>query len=242
MSLTPELLGETLEKAGLTGLISSDALSALTRFSLQMLQINESLNLTRWTEDEAFLNNHLLDSAYALPEIKPLLKAPQRWMDLGSGCGFPGVVLIAAFAETEVTLMDSVAKKTKALELCLEAAGWKSKTLTGRAEEIGRNPQTRETWDGVTVRAVADFRTVLEYGIPLLKTGGYLVNWMTEDQVGIVDKAQKALELLRCKIVHKASYSLPGLNRSRFIVIVEKQGTTSPTYPRPVGQPSKKPL
>ena len=242
MSLTPELLGETLEKAGLTGLISNDSLSALTRFSLQMLQINESLNLTRWTEDEAFLNNHLLDSAYALPEIKPLLKNPQRWMDLGSGCGFPGAVLIAAFPEMEVTLMDSVAKKTKALELCLEAAGWKAKTLTGRAEEIGRDARTRETWDGVTVRAVADFRVVLEYSMPLLKTGGYLVNWMTQDQFAVVDKAQKAFDLLRCKIVQKATYSLPGLNQSRFIVIVEKLGTTSSTYPRPVGQPSKKPL
>lgn len=242
MSLTPDLLRETIEKAGLTGLISSDSLSALTYFSLKMLQINETLNLTRWTEDEAFLNNHLLDSAYALPVIKPLLKAPQRWMDLGSGCGFPGAVLIAAFPEIEVTLMDSVAKKIKALAECLDAAGWNAKTLTGRAEEIGRNAQTRETWDGVTVRAVADFRIVLEYGIPLLKTGGYLVNWMTQDQWAAVDKTQKALEVLQCKIVQKITYSLPGLNQSRFIVIVEKLGTTSPIYPRPVGQPSKKPL
>lgn len=207
-----------------------------------MIQINENLNLTRWVEDEAFLNYHLLDSAYALPSLKSLIKGPQRWMDLGSGCGFPGAVLIAAFPELEVTLMDSVAKKTNALMICLDAAGWKSKTLTGRAEEIGRNAQTRETWDGVAIRAVADFRVVLEYGMPLLKTGGYLVNWMTEDQWAAVDKGQKALDLLQGKIVQKVSYSLPGLNRSRFIVIVEKLGTTSPTYPRPVGQPSKKPL
>lgn len=242
MSLTPHLLGETLEKAGLTGLISADSLSALTHFSLKMLQINETLNLTRWTEDEAFLNYHLLDSAFALPSIKPLIKGPERWMDLGSGCGFPGAVLTAAFPQVEVTLMDSVAKKIKALAECQEAASWETRILTGRAEEIGRNAPTRESWDGVTVRAVADFRVVLEYAAPLLKTGGYLVNWMTEDQWGGVDKAQKALELLQCKIVQKATYSLPGLNQSRFIVIVEKRGTTSPTYPRPVGQPSKKPL
>jgi 16S rRNA (guanine527-N7)-methyltransferase len=242
LSLTPNLLGETLEKAGLTGLISADSLSALTHFSLKMLQINETLNLTRWTEDEAFLNYHLLDSAFALPAIKSLVKGPQRWMDLGSGCGFPGAVLIAAFSEAEVTLMDSVAKKTKALAECLDAAGWEARTLTGRAEEIGRNAQTRETWDGVTVRAVADFRIVLEYAIPLLKTGGYLVNWMTEDQFATVDKAQKAFEVLQCKIVQKSTYSLPGLNQSRFIAIVEKLGTTSPIYPRSVGLPSKKPL
>jgi 16S rRNA (guanine527-N7)-methyltransferase len=242
LSLTPDLFRERLEKAGLIRFFSPDSLSSLTYFSLQMLQINETLNLTRWTEDEAFLNFHLLDSAHALPEIEPLVKGSGRWMDLGTGCGFPGAVLIAAFPSMEVTLMDSVAKKTHALAECLGVAGWSAKTLTGRAEEIGRDPQTRETWDGVTVRAVANLPVVLEYAIPLLRTGGYLVNWMTEDQYQVVDKAQKAMELLQCKIVQKGSYSLPGLNQPRWIVIVEKLGKTPDSYPRPVGQPSKKPL
>jgi 16S rRNA (guanine527-N7)-methyltransferase len=233
---------EALQKAELAGFFSPDSLSALTRFSLKMLQVNETLNLTKWTEDEAFLNFHLLDSAYALPVMKPLVKGPERWMDLGTGCGFPGAVLIAAFPQAEVTLMDSVAKKTKALEECNQTAGWEAQTLTGRAEELGRDPLYRESWNGITTRAVADFSVVLEYALPLLKTGGYLVNWMTEDQLKIVDKAQKALQTLHCQIVKKVEYSLPGLNRSRLIVFVEKLGKTPETYPRPVGQPSKKPL
>ena len=189
-----------------------------------------------------FLNFHLLDSAYALPEIKPLIANPQRWMDLGTGCGFPGAVLIAAFPQAEVTLMDSVAKKTKALEECNRSAGWKAKTLTGRAEEIGRDSHYRESWDGITARAVADFPVLLEYALPLLKTGGYLVNWMTEDQLKIVDNAQNALETLHSRIVKKVEYSLPGLNQSRSIVFVEKLGKTLDSYPRPIGQPSKHPL
>jgi 16S rRNA (guanine527-N7)-methyltransferase len=207
-----------------------------------MLDLNQSLNLTRWIQPESFLTHHLLDSAFALPVLKPLVQGPQKWMDLGSGCGFPGAVLIAAFPEVEVTLMDSVAKKTQALAQCLDEAGWFSKTLTGRAEEWGRDPRTRGLWDGLTARAVADFPVVLEYGIPLLKTGGYLVDWMTGDQWSKVDKAQKALDLLESRIIQKVEYSLPGLDQSRFIVIVEKMGITSDTYPRPVGRPSKKPL
>jgi 16S rRNA (guanine527-N7)-methyltransferase len=242
LSLTPDQLTLALQKAGLEGTLSPEAIDSLSRFSLQMLQVNETLNLTKWTEDEAFLNFHLLDSAYALPELKRLVAPSARWMDLGTGCGFPGVVLMAAFPQLEVTLMDSVGKKTKALEECLLAANWKPRTLTGRAEELGRNPQHREKWDGITTRAVADLPVVLEYALPLLKIGGYLVNWMTEEQLKSVDNAQRALQILQAKIVKKVSYSLPGLNQSRSIVFVEKLGKTPEAYPRPVGQPSKHPL
>jgi len=207
-----------------------------------MLKLNEGLNLTKWTKDEEVLNYHLLDSAHALPLLKPLVSLGQKSMDLGSGCGFPGAVLIAAFPQMEWTLMDSVAKKTKALGECLQTAGWKAKTLTGRAEEIGRNPSTRESWNFITVRAVADFPIILEYAIPLLKTGGYLVNWMTEKQAATVDNFSKALSTFQAKVVQKLSYSLPGLEQSRSLVMVEKLGKTPPTYPRPVGQASKHPL
>jgi 16S rRNA (guanine527-N7)-methyltransferase len=241
LSLTSKAIQETLQKAGLAESFPPDSFDSLTRFCLKLLQINETLNLTKWTEEEDFLRFHLLDSAYALPELKPLIAGPQQWIDLGTGGGFPGAILIAAFPQVEVTLLDSVGKKIKALEECLQAAGWKAKTLIGRAEDIGQGPH-RESWNGVTTRAVADFRVVLEYGIPFLKTGGYLVNWITEDQLKIVDKSKNALKQLHSKIIKKADYSLPGLSQRRSIVIVEKLGKTPITYPRPVGQASKKPL
>lgn len=244
MSLTPEKLTDGLDQAGLLDLFPPDSLPSLAQFTRSMLEINEDLNLTKWKTDEEALVHHLLDSAKALPLLKPLASTHRRWLDLGSGCGFPGAVLIAAFPTWEVTLMDSVAKKTKALEQCLQAAGWPppAKTLTGRAEDLGRDTKARESWDGVVARAVADFRVVLEYGIPLLRTGGYLVNWLTEDQLKIVDKSQKALELLQSKIVQKTEYSLPGLNQGRYFVMVEKLGKTPESYPRRVGVPSKNPL
>ncbi|HJT23731.1 MAG TPA: 16S rRNA (guanine(527)-N(7))-methyltransferase RsmG [bacterium] len=244
MSLTPGKLEESFGQAGLLGYFPPDSLPPLAQFTQRMLQINESLNLTKWTADEDVLIHHLLDSAKVLPLLKPLAAPGQHWLDLGTGCGFPGAVLIAAFPEMKVTLLDSVAKKTKALEECLQAAGWsaRAKTLTGRAEELGQKSQTRETWDGLVARAVADLRVVLEYGIPLLKTGGYLVNWMTNDQLRIVDKSTNALNLLHGKIAKQLEYQLPGLEQPRHLVLVEKLGKTPEGYPRAVGKPSKDPL
>lgn len=207
-----------------------------------MLQINEELNLTKWTGDEEVLKHHFLDSAFSLPLLKPLVKTSQRWMDLGTGGGFPGAILAAALPEIETIFLDSVAKKTKAIGECLAETGWKAQTLTGRAEEVGRDPRYRESLDGVVARAVADFPVVLEYAMPLLKTGGYLVNWMTEEQIKTVDKSQHALDSLSGQIVQRLSYSLPGLDQKRWFVLVEKLGKTSPEYPRPIGRPSKKPL
>lgn len=233
---------ETLQQAGLEGFFPPNSLPALVHFSQKMLQWNESLNLTRWTSDSDFLTFHLLDSAFGIPEIKPHVREAARWMDLGTGCGFPGAVLAAAFPTLEVALMDSVAKKTKALEDCLQGTGWKARVLTGRAEELGRDPEHREAWDGITARAVADFRVVLEYAAPLLRTGGYLVNWMTAEQSTSVDNASQALATLQCKIVKKATYSLPSSTQARVLVIVEKLGKTPAGYPRAAGHASKKPL
>ncbi len=123
MSLTPDLLGQSLKESGLEGFFSQDSLSSLAHFSLKMLEVNEIINLTKWIEDGAFLTHHLLDSALALPVLKPLVKDGGRWMDLGTGCGFPGAVLMAAFPNLEVTLMDSVAKKIHALGECLDSRG-----------------------------------------------------------------------------------------------------------------------
>ena len=236
------MIQEAFEKEGLASFFPPDSLPPLVRYIEKLLQINQSLNLTRWTSDEQVLVFHLLDSAWPIRSLpSPGVPGP-KWLDLGTGCGFPGVVWAAAFPQWKVTLMDSVAKKIKALEECLQGTFPGVSTWTARAEDLGRDPLHRESFDGVTARAVADFRVVLEYAIPLLKVGGYLVNWMTEDQMKLVDNSRSALQALDCQIVQKTQYQLPGLLQPRYFVTVEKRGKTSDTYPRPVGQPSKRPL
>lgn len=241
--ITPDIIQLKLEENGLMRHFSQDALEGLCRFTRRMLEINADLNLTHFCSDQEVLDFHVLDSAAAIPLIEKISRRPdESWMDMGSGCGYPGVVLAAAFPRMDLVLMDSVQKKVLAMKASVEAAGWSIKTVSGRAEEMGREPVYRETLDGVVARAVADLPVVLEYAIPLLKPGGYLVNWMTESQVQFVDKSQNALDELKSKIVEKTPYSLPGVNQKRFLVTVEKMGKTPSRYPRTAGTPSKKPL
>jgi 16S rRNA (guanine527-N7)-methyltransferase len=242
LSLTPGKIQETLDAKDISSFFTPQSITALSLYTQKMLHINETLNLTRWVEDEQVLNFHLLDSALALPLLKPLVTDLGRWMDMGTGCGFPGVILIAAFPQAQVHLLDSVGKKTNAIEECLQAAGMKAKTLTGRAEEAGRDPDYREQYDGIVARAVADLRVLLEYAVPLLKTGGYLVNWMTDDQVSRLKEAEKALYLLNAQVIQNVDYFLPGSTQKRHYVVIQKKGLTSDKYPRAIGLPSKQPL
>ncbi len=215
----------------------------LALFTHKMLELNEVLNLTKWTKPSEVLCHHLLDSAYGMPLLRSL--KPQRgdrWMDLGTGGGFPGALLLAAFPELSVSFLDAILKKGKAIKQCLAAASWKGEVLTERAENLGQDSKWRESFNGIVARAVADLPVLLEYAIPLLKPQGHLLCWMTGEQIEKVDKAQKALSLLRAQIVEKQEYRLPGLSQARFILIVEKLGTTDSRYPRAAGIPSKKPL
>lgn len=215
----------------------------LALFTNKMLELNEVLNLTKWTRPNEVLVHHLLDSAYGMPLLKALKPSKlDHWMDLGTGGGFPGALLLAACPEVSVSFLDAILKKGKALEQCLAAASWKGRVLTQRAENLGQDPQWRESFDGIVARAVADLPVLLEYAMPLLKPQGRLLSWLTAEQIQKVDKAQKALSLLQAQIVESHEYHLPGLSQARFILIVEKLGTTDRRYPRAVGVPSKKPL
>ncbi len=243
MSLNASEIRRLFESYSLADFFPVSQDESLARFTQKMLELNEVLNLTKWIKPEEVAHYHLLDSAFGMPLLKSLgPSSGDRWMDLGTGGGFPGALVLAAFPELKLTLVDSVAKKGRALEQCLAAASWTAEVVAERAENLGRDPKTRESWNGVVARAVADFPVLLEYAIPLLRPHGHLLNWMTQEQMEKVDKAKNALQELNAQLVEKKEYRLPGLSQSRWIVLVEKLGKTDARYPRLVGQASKKPL
>ena len=241
---TPDGMAETLQRAQLGAWADPHRLQGMSDFLTKMLAVNESINLTRLTGESEVRIQHVLDSAEAFPILERLSvgKTTFKALDLGTGCGFPGVALAMAFPTWEVTLMDATAKKIQALSTCLEGNVLDCETLHGRAEDVGRDPRLRESWDLVTARAVADLPVLLEYALPLLKVGGYLVDWMTEDRYHAVDKSENALHWLGGKVLENKPYSLPDLDSRRVLLVVEKVGKTPLRYPRLAGQPSKNPL
>lgn len=241
MTLSLQALQEGLLRAG-WGAFPGTSLASLSKYLENLLRINEELNLTKWTSPREVLTHHVLDSAAALPHLQERLQPSSRWLDLGTGGGFPGVVLLAAQPAASWVFLDSVRKKAKAVEACLQTAGWKAEVLVERAETLGRDPRFREQFDGVVTRAVAEPRVVLEYALPLLKVGGWFVDWATAQQKASWEKASKALETLQGRVFRTAEYTLPGLDQTRHLWIVEKVGKTPEGFPRSPGKPSKNPL
>jgi len=177
-------------------------------------------------QDETVLNSisWIRLSRFPFSNLSP---RTSRWVDLGTGCGFPGAVLITAFPNMEVTLLDSVAKKNKALGECLQTAAFKPRSSRdGRRSRSGSPYPRTVRWCGGASIAISS-----GFGIrdPLLKKGGYFVNWITEGQLLSLLKPRR-LATLNSKVIQTLDYSLPGTTQKRYLIVV-KTGKDFPVYP-----------
>ncbi len=164
------------------------------RFYELILEGNRQLNLTRIVEPLEFWEKHLWDSLRGVTSLLSNLSSPTSLaiIDVGTGAGIPGIPVGIAANDCRVTLLDSTRKKIAFLEKTLTELDLKNiKTLTSRAEEIGRQPQHRKTYDVALIRAVGTATICAEYTLPLLKHGGLAVvyrgNW-TEDEAEALEK------------------------------------------------------
>jgi 16S rRNA (guanine527-N7)-methyltransferase len=168
---------------------------------------------------------------------------PFQVMDIGTGAGFPGVPVAIVFPSWTVTLLDSTRKKLAFLDEALaELEIYNAKTIVGRAEQIGRDPQHRETYDLVLIRAVAAAAVCVEYALPLLKVGGVAVlyrgQWTEAEAIGL----SSALQKLGATLEQVEALTTPLTESVRHCLYVRKQKTTPPTFPRAIGVPTQKPL
>ena len=160
---------EEINKLGIK--LNSSALSKLEEYYQILKEENKKYNLTRIiNEDDVYLK-HFYDS---LTITKVITIDSQSICDLGSGAGFPGLVFAICFPNTNITLIESNGKKCKFLNKVKEKLNLdKVEVINTRVEEYSR--VHREIFDIVTARAVAPIKHLLEYGVPLVKLGGYFI-------------------------------------------------------------------
>ncbi len=204
-----------------------------------LIDKNTEVNLTAITEQKAAISKHYLDCLLALP----YLPAEGLALDIGSGGGFPGLVLAIAQTQVSWTLVESVNKKAEFLRQAASQLILGNVTvITSRAETLGRQAAFRGKFDLATARAVAGLASLLEYAVPLLKIGGRFIAYKGPDAVVEIEQAANALDILGGQIVDVINLNLPYSGESRSLVLIEKTSETPDKYPRREGMAVKKPL
>lgn len=206
-----------------------------------LLSENKKYNLTSITEPDEVITKHFLDSL-AITMFQDF-NPGKRMVDIGTGAGFPGLVLKIFFPDTQLILVDSLAKRIKFLNELVDKLGLQGiNTIHERAEELGQNNKYREKFDSVISRAVASLNILSEYTLPLSRIGGSLFLYKGPDYINEIKEAENAISLLGGKISEIKNIEIPFLSEKRFIIKLTKKKKTPPKYPRRAGIPKKRPL
>nr|WP_245620610.1 16S rRNA (guanine(527)-N(7))-methyltransferase RsmG [Pseudostreptobacillus hongkongensis] len=216
--------------------ISEETLDNLSKYLKMLVEKNKVMNLTAIRDEEGIVEKHFIDS---LLLTKVINNDEEHIIDLGTGAGFPGLVLAIYYPEKNFLLVDSVKKKVAFLDEVIQELNLKNvKTSTLRAEELIKN--NREKFDLALCRGVANLRIILEYLIPFIKIGGrFLPQKLNLNEL---EESENALKLLSSEVKKIYKFNLPLSNDERIILEIIKNKKTNNIYPRMVGVPSKKPL
>lgn len=232
-----EYLKDGIEKLKLS--YTDDKLDNLIIYFQELLEYNKHTNLTAIRDEKDALEKHFLDSL--LLQNILLKKNPKKVIDIGTGAGFPGMVLAIFNPDIEFTLMDSVGKKTKFLEIVKEKLNLQNVQIINSRAEDYINTENRESYDVGLCRGVNRLNVILEYIIPFLKVGGYLLAQKMEN-TGEEKEAETALSILNSELVKIDELELPNYKDKRLVVEIRKNGETDLKYPRRSGMALKKPL
>lgn len=221
--------------------LSETQIGQFLRYYEMLTEWNEKINLTAITEYEDVLKKHFVDSLSLVKAVD--LNCPATVIDVGTGAGFPGLVLKIAFPGLQVTLLDSLQKRVHFLRAVIEELQLTgAEVVHGRAEDCARSEELRERFDLCVSRAVANLSTLSEYCIPFVKKGGAFVAYKSEKAAQELDKAKRAISFLGGIIEKKEEFTLPDSDICRSLIVIRKVKNTPVKYPRKAGLPSREPL
>ncbi len=227
---------DELQKLGIN--ITDYQLQQLEKYYDILIEQNKVMNLTRIVEKEEVYLKHFYDSL-TLCKIVNLSKN-KKLCDIGSGAGFPGIVLKIVFHELDITLLDSLNKRIVFLNNVIKELELQNiKAIHCRAEEYSK--ENIETYDLVTARAVAKTNILLELAIPMTKINGLFIA-MKANIDEKIDNINHACTELNCKLEQIETFKLPKENSIRNLISFRKMESTNTKYPRKFEQIKKKSL
>ncbi len=224
-----ELIKKVFHENGMD--ITDKSASQLFTYYKYLVEENNKFNLTAITDFKDVVYKHFLDSALAIKNFKG------KVLDVGSGAGFPGIVIAVLNPNLKITLLDSLNKRINFLSELIKILNLKNvEAVHCRIEDYNK----KEEYDVVTARAVANLSTLAEYLIPFLKIGGNAVIYKGADIFEELESAQEAISVLGAQISEIQRYNYE--NNSRALIILRKIRKTPGNYPRKGNLPRKKPL
>ena len=232
-----DILKPYLEEFGVP--LDEKQLGQLEIYARLLAEWNEKMNLTAIVDDEGVALKHFLDCLALLRQT--YIPSGARVADVGTGAGFPGVVLKIARPDIDLVLIDSLQKRLNFLEEVLSQTGLSAKLVHARAEDAGHDEKLRESFDFVTARAVANLSVLAEYCLPLVKVGGVFASMKTAEAEEEIAQAKPAVAALSGKIREVKLYELP-VAGGRSVVVIDKERQTPQKYPRQGTKISKKPI
>ena len=219
-------------------MIKGEKAEVFAKFRALLLEYNEKYNLTTILEEREMHYKHFLDSAAGVE----LFKKGARVAEIGSGAGFPSIVLKILRPDLSFDLFESVGKKCEFLQVVVDNLGFSNMHIYNlRAEDCARDRRFRESYDHATARAVARMNTLSEYCLPFVKVGGSFIAYKSGNLEEIYE-AESAYKALGGKCVKIEKYELLEGFGERSLAVIEKVKPTPPRYPRGQGKERKNPL
>lgn len=217
--------------------LTEGKLKKLDDFYKLLIEKNKVMNLTAITEKNEVYLKHFYDSLTVCKIIN--LNQKISICDLGTGAGFPGIVLKIIFPNLELTLVDSLEKRCKFLQEVKKELNLDFNIICSRIEEFSIN--NKEQYDVLISRAVAKTSIILELGIQALKIDGFyiLMKSNVDEELKNIDNCLKKLDLTLLK---KEEFELPKENSKRTLLMFQKNKSTNDNYPREYSKIKKKNL
>ncbi len=216
--------------------------TALERFDIYgklLVEWNEKINLTAITDPEGVTIKHFLDSLTIFSYVD--IPEGAKVIDVGTGAGFPGLAMLIARPDLQMTLMDSTKKRLTVIEDILEKIGLSADVVHSRAEDAGKSKDFREQYDFSTARAVTNLRDLAEYCLPFVKVGGSFVPMKSAKTQEEIAEGKKAIHVLGGQIAKVDTFDLLDCGE-RTIINVKKISSTPAKYPRPSAKIAKNPI